>query len=203
MPSARKTAASRMLRAQRARQMGGLPTAGFFGDALGFIGDVAGALIPGVGPVIDIVSGIVGGGDKPPPVARQCRTGFLFNPSTGQCEKQGIVGAVQQFLPGGATGTVPATTNGYGQAVVGTWGVPALVPATVSGITRRCPPGAILGQDDLCYQKGSIPAKYRKWKPEKKGPISAADWKDLQTADRVRKKSKAIAVKAGFKCVNK
>ena len=211
--SEQKVAVGRALRAQRARQMAGLPTAGFFGDLFNVGKKIVGAIIPGAGLAIDIAEGVLGGGEKaptvapmplvsmPPPAPVGCPTGFHLNPSTGQCEKTGLVGAVQRFIPGGATGTAVATSTGFREAVIGAFGRPALVPATSTGITRRCPRGAFLGTDNLCYEK--LPREFRKWKPAKKPPISAKDWTHLQVAERVRTKSKRIATAAGFTCRKK
>lgn len=190
-------------------QMAGQPTYGFFGDILKGIGSVAKTLIPGPidDLIIDTVSGRVGSQNQPGAEAN-CPPGFQVNSKTGVCEAIGVVPAIQRFLPGGQTGTLPqvpatggvAPANGYGAAVMGTFGVPALQPVQASTMTLRCPPGSVLGKDNLCYQKGSIPPKFRKWRPGRKPPISAGDWKALQTADRVKNKAKTVAGKAGFTC---
>ena len=208
--SSSKVAIGRAIRAQRARQMAGLPTAGFITDALGFVGKAIGTVVPGVSAATDLFLGAFGDKPKAPrqplvampaPVEARCSTGFHWNPSTGQCEKTGLVGAVQRFIPGGATGTAVATSTPFGEAVMGAFGRPALVPATHSSVTRRCPRGSFLGIDDLCYEK--LPREFRKWKPATKPPISAKDWKHLQVAERVRDKSKKIATAAGFTCRKK
>ena len=185
--------------------MAGRPTAGFFGDVLKGIGGVVSSIIPG--PLDDIlIKGATGlfTSNQRPGARASCPTGFLPNPRTGVCEAVGAVGAVQRFLPGGATGTLPqipsAAGNGFGAAVMGSFGVPALQPAQASSVALRCPPGAVLGKDNLCYRKGSIPAQFRKWKPARKPPISAKDWRALQVSNRVRDKSKKIAGAAGFTC---
>lgn len=198
------------LRAQRARAMAGQPTYGFF-DTLKSIGrgiaTVATGIIPGT---LDdkLVSAVLGSSspqqNKRTVTARvDCPPGFRANPSTGICEAEGMIGAVQRFLPGGQTGTLPQVNGGavgYGNAVMGSFGVPALQPAQASTVAFRCPPGSVLGKDNLCYQKGSIPMQFRKWRPAKKPPISAKDWRALQTSARVEKKAKNIAQKAGFSC---
>jgi hypothetical protein len=130
-------------------------------------------------------------------LATGCPTGFEINPATGLCEKVGFVGAVQRLLPGGATGTAVATTD-FGAAVIGAFGRPALEPAVSTGVVRRCPKGAFLGTDNLCYEK--LPREFRKWPPPTKPPISSKDWKALQVSNRVREKSKKIASAAGFTC---
>jgi len=186
--------------------MSGQPTYGFFGDLIGGIGKVATSIIPG--PIDDIIfegaRNIFGSSNKPG-AASSCPPGFRANSRTGICEAMGMTGAVQRFVPGGQTGTLPQmpAAQGYGNAVMGSFGVPALQPAQASSVSLRCPPGSVLGKDNLCYQKGSIPAQFRKWRPARKPPISAKDWKALQTADRVRGKAKTIAGKAGFSCRKK
>jgi hypothetical protein len=200
--------------------MAGMPTAGFFGDILNIGKTIAGALIPGVGTAIDIVETAFGGKDKakgkavavipqvtpfapsvPTQLQAGCPSGTRMNPTTGICEKVGFVGTVERLIPGGATGTAAATVDAFGEAVIGAFGRPALVPAMASTMTHRCPRGTILGRDNLCYEK--LPREFRKWKPAPKPPMSAKDWKTLQTAERVRAKSKDIASKAGFTCRKK
>jgi len=196
------------IKAQRARQLQGQPTYGFFGDLIGGIGRVATSIIPG--PVDDIIfegaSRLFGGGKPSVAAKSSCPPGFFADPNTGVCKAGGVGGAVQRFLPGGQTGTlpqVPASQQAYGNAVMGSFGVPALQPAQAQSVALRCPPGSVLGKDNLCYQKGSIPAQFRKWRPARKPPISAKDWKALQTADRVKNKAKNVATKAGFSCRRK
>ena len=156
--------------------------------------------------VIDTATRALGGGRPSVAAKSSCPPGFFADPNTGICKAAGIGGAVERFLPGGRTGvlpTSPAAPQAYGEAVVGSFGVPALQPAQAQTVALRCPPGAVLGKDNLCYQKGSIPMQFRKWRPAKKPPISAKDWKAMQTADRVRKKAKTVATKAGYSCRNR
>lgn len=202
--SRRRQGAAQMIAVQRARQLQGQPTYGFFGDVVGAVTSI----IPG--PIDDIIVGagrkIFGGGGRREVTSRaDCPPGFRPNPQTGVCELAGATGAIQRFLPGGQTGTLPQlpATDAYGNAVMGSFGVPAIQPAQASSMTLRCPPGSVLGKDNLCYQKGSIPSKFRKWKPARKPPISAKDWKALQTADRVKNKAKTVATKAGYSCRRK
>lgn len=145
-----------------------------------------------------------GGGDSPGASA-SCPDGYQVNPQTGICEKTGVGGAVQRFIPGGQTGTM---ADAYGEAVVGAFGIPALVPAQVGTIQRRdgttgavlrCPPGAVLGRDSLCYQKGSISKQFRKWRPPSgRCPISKKDWAAIKAIGRVQKTIKKVASEAGM-----
>jgi len=134
-----------------------------------------------------------------------CPSGYERD-STGNCVKSGFGGAVERFVPGGQTGTL---ADQYGEAVVGSFGIPAIVPMQTGTVRKRdgtvnptlgCPPGAVLGKDNLCYMKGSIPRQFRKWKPKPRPVMSAADGKTLRKADRLRTKVKKLATSSGFSC---
>lgn len=199
--SQQRTAASRMLRAQRARQMAGLPTAGFFGDILKGIGKVAAGFIPGGRTAVDVAERVFGGGrpDQKPGARADCPPGFRADPNTGLCEAEGVRAGIERLLPFGETGMLPGR-NGFGEATVGAFGIPAIVPAQVSTAALRCPPGSVLGKDNLCYQPGSITKKFRKWPPGVRPKISAREWRTLSTANTVRSKAKEVAGAAGFTC---
>lgn len=153
------------------------------------------------------IRNIVGGGTDPnnkPGAAASCPEGYRVDPDTGMCVTTGVGGTIQRYLPGGKSGTM---ADAYGEAVVGAFGTPALVPAQVGTITRRdgttgpvlrCPPGAVLGKDQLCYMKGSIPRQFRKWKPDAKCPISRRDLQAMKAIGRVQKKIKSLASDAGL-----
>lgn len=109
-------------------------------------------------------------------------------------------------LPGGQPAVVPETpsTNGTG-ARMGMFGAPAVPPFVVGQLAggrpiRRCPRGTVLGMDDLCYAKGSIPRKYRKWKPRRRPPVTAADARAIRMADSAKNRVKKLAGKVGFSC---
>lgn len=150
----------------------GLATGGPGGAVKGFFGG-------GGGPT-RFTGGNRGGGLGQP--ITQCQPGFEFR--NGRCERTGIGGHMQRAFPGGETGT---QLDIFGEAVVGAFGVPALVPAADFVSTFKCPRGSVLGQDNLCYRKGSIPVQFRKWRPGPKPFISGGDRKCLLRADRLRK----------------
>lgn len=110
-------------------------------------------------------------------------------------------------FPGGVPLAIPAggtVLNGGGSpAVVGAFGVPARQPVVVAQPTRRCPRGMVLGQDLLCYMKGTIPMKFRRWKPGPKPPMSAADAKALRRIGALQSKVKRLAKSANLTCKRK
>ena len=84
-------------------------------------------------------------------------------------------------------------------------GRPLMVSANQA--TRiQCPPGYVAvmtpsGQQ-VCMLKGAAKSAGL-YKERRKPPISAGDWRKLQVAERVRKKAKKIASKAGFTTTKK
>jgi len=110
------------------------------------------------------------------------------------------------ILPGGDPFVVPEagrTIAGGGGAVVGSFGIPAIMPIQVAQPTLRCPPGAVLGKDSLCYMKTSIPKAFRKWRPAPKPPMSAADAKALRRIGTLQGKVKRLAKSANLTCKRK
>lgn len=164
--------------------------------------------LQGVGSVIEAVrgggGGATGGGGPGTPITTGCPTGYELK--NGQCVKSGVGGYIERTLPGGQTGTL---WNGGGQAVIGAFGKPALVPTQVGSQTRmdgtvnailRCPAKYVLGADDLCYPKGTIPRQYRKWAPRAKPLVSANDAKTLRRIGSIQRRVKKAAGVAGFTC---
>lgn len=178
--------------------MAGLPTAGFF-DVLGDLAKIGIGSIPGVGPIItgglDLLTG--GGPQRPFVPLTGCQPGFRRD-AQGRCVKEGFIGTIERFLPGGETGL---QLNGDGQPLLAGAQPPTVVPSQ----TLRCPRGMVLAIDNLCYLKQLLPrrSKLRKWRGAPRPPISAADWKRLRVAERVKDKAKDIADTAGFTCRSK
>lgn len=209
---------------QRMRQRRGRSTAGFF-DVFKKAAQIAVGNIPGIGPIAQaVLSGGGRGGQRTDllPIAVQqplaqplsvaaspagCPPGFKI--VRGRCVATGLGGALERLIPGGETGVLGLE---FGDAVMGAFGIPALEPAQVGTITRRdgtvapilrCPPGAVLGTDELCYTKGTISRQNRKWKPAAKPPISAADWRATRRFASVQKRIKKVASAGGFSCLPK
>lgn len=103
-------------------------------------------------------------------------------------------------FPGGAPLTLPQSgtqvTQGGSAMPGGMGGVVAVAPNTYSTLRRSCPPGMVLGRDDLCYYKGMLPKSMRKW-PYTKPYITRSDYKAIARADRTRKKLIGLTKKAG------
>jgi len=100
--------------------------------------------------------GFAGGGCTPP---AQLINGICQTPSPG------IIPKFQRLLPGGETGFEPQ----FGNAVIGQFGA-ALEPAVRDSTTLLCPPGTVLGMDNLCYNRKDIRNSERKW-PKGRAPL--------------------------------
>ena len=173
-----------------------------FKKALGWAGDFVKDAIPG--PVDDMVidrltRGRRGPGSRPPASRGLTSCPQGYRNEGGQCVETGWRGVAERVLPGGQSGTM---VDEYGEAVLGSFGIPALVPAQVGQIhgnpILRCPPGAVLGKDNLCYQKSSIPKAFRKWKPAAKPPMTAADARALRRIGTLQNRVKRLASSAGM-----
>lgn len=169
------------------------------GAGIGLItGGIPGAI---TGGIAGIVGGESGGPGTTVPgyttpgntFATGCPSGYEWR--NGRCERVGVVGTIQRTLPGGATGYLPPTE--YGGAVMGAFGVPALQPAAMQAVTLRCPPGSVLGKDDLCYQKGSITNKQRKWPKGPRPLLTGGEMKTLRKVKTLENKVKRAWQTAG------
>ena len=122
-----------------------------------------------------------------------CPTGYTWDGT--QCIATGITGTVQRILPGGQTGT---GVDVYGQAVMGSFGRPALQPYVAQQVVRRCPRGTVLGKDGLCYDK--IANGDRMWPRGPRPMMTGGEMKTLRKADALKKKVKRLATSSGFTC---
>ncbi len=166
--------------------IGGFLGGGPAGAVAGFVGGGGGGTVTTVRaePATAAAVGFSGG---------SCQPGFKRNPSTGACDREGIVGVAQRFVPGGQTGTQADVS---GEAVIGSFGLTGVLPMQVGSITRndggvtpllRCPARYVLAIDNICYVKGQRGlAAFRKWKPEGKGFLTPGDVKTLRRANTLR-----------------
>lgn len=96
--------------------------------------------------------------------------------------------------PAGAVGS-----NGYaGSSSVGAMGIPAMQPMAIMKQRLVCPPGLVLGRDNLCYVKGTIPRKYRKWKQDARPPLTAGDAKAIRRAAGAKRRVRKLAGAVGL-----
>ena len=158
--------------------------------------DRGGLIAAGTQGIINLFAG----SDTQGGPSASCPPPLVPDNATGQCVSPGSPADTSM---GGVT------TTGYGDAVMGLFGVPALRPAIVGQRTnargetvpiRQCPPGVVLGKDNLCYAKGSIPNKMRKWPKAAKPPITAADAKAIRKAASAKNRVKKLAGSVGFTC---
>jgi len=100
-------------------------------------------------------------------------------------------GAAQQFAP-----AMPQQDfgDGFGGAVMGRFGA-ALVPATVPATRLRCPRGAVLGKDNLCYDH--IHKKDRKWNPGTKPLLTGGEMRIMRKAQALETRLKNLGVPCG------
>ena len=178
----------------------------------------------------DHIKGSDGVCRRPPAHARflaQGSGGSAFGPSSasareclpGQLRVGGLcvdfLGTGQRgfgVTPARPPGTALTTTGAQmptGQAVVGSFGLPAMIPEVVGSIQRRdgtvapirrCGARMVLGTDDLCYPKALLPrrSKFRKWRMAPRPVISAGDTKAIRRAGRARDRVLDLAKDVGL-----
>jgi len=86
----------------------------------------------------------------------------------------------------------------------------APVMNTTAGVIHHAPKGYVVveitgsnGQLVKVAMWKPLARSLKLWKPRRKPPISASDWKAVTTAKRVKGKAKKLAMDSGFKCVNR
>ena len=128
------------------------------------------------------------------------RGGGFIESAVGFIKGGGLPGmafrGARNLFTGGETAPV-AQGDTFGEAVIGSFGMPALQPAVVGQIQRddgsvgpilRCVAGTVLAIDDLCYPKGTKGlAAFRKWKPGARPFLSGGDRKCLLRANTLRR----------------
>lgn len=176
---------------------GGIPSASQ-GSILGAVLGGLGGLITGGpgGAVVGAIGGYESGGGAPAgggSLAAGCPSGY--HQDGNQCVPNATT-TIAGILPGGSSGGYSMAGN-YGGAVMGAFGVPALQPAADTRTSLRCPAGSVLGRDDLCYNKGTIPRKFRKWR-KSKPYVTRAQYNLIAKADRQRDKILRLAKKSGL-----
>ena len=100
------------------------------------------------------------------------------------------------FLETPAERSVGAST-----AVAGAFGMPAMVPFAESRTHLSCPPGMVLGRDDLCYPKQVLrrDSKFRKWRPGMRPILTGGERHGITKAKRSINKARAAVGLASLK----
>jgi len=111
-------------------------------------------------------------GGQVPGFQADCPAGWGIGPS-GQCEPLvgGVGGAIQRFLPGGATGF-----GGVGQ------------PGEMTVVRRVCQRRHVLGADGMCYPKNSISNRDRWWPAPRKPLLTGGDLNAIAKAARAARR---------------
>lgn len=161
------------------------------------------------GWIWDEFKGWIGGNGQPPPppgttgfVPTTCPDGYAWDAASGTCKATGMQG----WIPGGQPGYLPATGMGcspYGEAVMGAFNKPAMVPAQCQLPTLRCPPGSVLGKDNLCYDKGSISNANRKWPRPTRPLLTSGDMSVLRKANALESRLLRAYKRRGFPVMKK
>jgi len=105
---------------------------------------------------------------------------FGFGDQNGREPVPGIVGAGQRLIPGGRSGFLH-------DAVLGQYGA-GLEPFIRESATRVCPKGTVLGNDGVCYVKGSINNKFREWPAGRKPLLTGGEMRAISIASSAGKK---------------
>jgi len=111
-----------------------------------------------------------------------CPPGFALD--RGRCVPVGAAPLPIELPPPEA-----AAELGFGEARMGRFGA-ALEPEVVSGTTRHCPRGAVLGVDGLCYNRGSITNAQRAWPRGRRPLLTGGDMRCISVAARAATKLK-------------
>jgi len=141
-----------------------------------------------------VVGGVLGGnGSGMPmggmPMQNGGGNSFGVNCMPPRMQIGGVCVDPTAMLPGGDPFISPAT---------GIFGAPSVAPITSSQRVLKCARGLVLGKDNRCYAKGSIPRNARKWKPEPKPLVSRSDVKALARINSIRGRVKKAAGAAGL-----
>jgi len=100
----------------------------------------------------------------------------------------GIPPACFDLVPGGDT-SGGGMYIGYGEAVMGRYGA-AIQPAVMPIQVKKCPRGAVLGNDGLCYNSRDLRKSDRMWVPGRKPLLTGGDLNAIARASRAANKMK-------------
>ena len=86
-----------------------------------------------------------------------------------------------------ADGSKVCVPDAFGEAVMGRFGA-ALEPEVMSMTTRRCPRGAVLGLDGLCYNKRDLRNNERFWPRGRRPLLTGGEMRCISIAASAAKK---------------
>jgi len=78
----------------------------------------------------------------------------------------------------------------FGQAVMGRFGA-GLLPQVRQGVTLRCPRGAVLGIDSICYNRKDLDNDERKWPRGRRPLLTGGDLNAITRANRAARRVEA------------
>jgi len=120
----------------------------------------------------------------------------------GGCLSPADIASSRPQLPPTPGITTPAerSIGAEFQAVVGAFDMPAMAPFAETRIVLDCPPGMVLGKDDLCYPSAVLRrnSRFRKWRSVPRPSISRRDERALSTRAAVVKDLKRLSKQAGL-----
>lgn len=118
-----------------------------------------------------------------------CNPPNVIDPRTGLCQRPvgGIRGAVERFLPGGATGFEAVGVAPVGDAVMGRFGA-ALQPGIMQIDRAVCLRGMVLAIDGLCYNKSQVSNKQRMWPRGRRPLITGGEMRAVAIASSAGKR---------------
>lgn len=137
----------------------------------------------------------------------RCQAGFRRDDAGNCVRERGVVPAIESFFGVDFSREDPeprstkmARRRRQGQAVVGAFGMPAMVPEQVQRVMLDCGPGMVLGTDDLCYPKSVLSSrnKNRKWRRAPKPTVSRADERAIRKAAAARDRVLQLAKDVGL-----
>jgi len=93
--------------------------------------------------------------------------------------------------------TTPA--EGDFQAVAGAFGMPAMAPKHELRSRFTCPPGMVLGRDNLCYPRQVLrrDSKFRKWRPGMRPVLTGGERRGIARARRSVERAKQATASLG------
>lgn len=109
-----------------------------------------------------------------------CGFGMVFDPVTRKC----VFGL----------GSQPGRDVAADEAVMGRYGA-GLTPDREVRQTLTCLPGMVLGDDNICYNRGQVPNKRRKWPKGRKPLLTGGEMNAITTAARAARRVKSATSK--------